>query len=47
MIKIAAFRIPIKFDPTPVMYLVLMEKMVKKYAELIQIQTHGVIRGTN
>jgi hypothetical protein len=34
----AAFRIPIKFDPTPVMYLVLMEKMIDKFASLVRIK---------
>ena len=34
----ASFRIPIKFDPTPVMYLVLMQKMIEKYAELVRVK---------
>ena len=34
----AAFRIPIRFDPTPIMYLVLMEKMVVKFADLLRIK---------
>ena len=34
----AAFKIPIRFDPTPVMYLILIEKMVRDYAELVRIK---------
>ncbi len=31
-------RIPIKFDPTIVMYLVIVEKYIKKYARLLEVQ---------
>jgi hypothetical protein len=31
-------RIPIKFDPTIVMYLIILEKYVSKYASLLEVQ---------
>ena len=34
----AAFKIPIKFDPTPVMYLVLIEKMIENFADLVRVK---------
>jgi hypothetical protein len=34
----AYFKIPVKFDPGTVMYLIILDKAMKKYGDIIKIQ---------